>query len=67
MGDSIPADLLLIESNGIKKDENGLTGESCRVSKEPFDICIKNQSKKNFSPIILSGRISEIIFFRKRS
>ena len=54
-GDSIPADLLLIESNGIKIDENALTGESRPVSKEPFDICIKNQTKKNLSPIILSG------------
>ena len=55
MGDIIPADLLVIESNGIKIDENALTGESRPVSKEPFDICIKNQSKKNLSPIILSG------------
>ena len=55
MGDTIPADLLVIESNGIKIDENALTGESRPVLKESFDICIKNQSKKNLSPIILSG------------
>ena len=55
MGDSIPADLLLIESNGIKIDENNLTGESRPVLKEPFEICIKNNNKKNISPIILSG------------
>ena len=55
MGDSIPADLLVIESNGIKIDENNLTGESRPVSKEPFEICIKNELKKNVSPIILSG------------
>ena len=52
---SIPADLLVIESNGIKIDENNLTGESRPVSKEPFEICIKNELKKNVSPIILSG------------
>ena len=55
MGDSIPADLLVIESNGIKIDENNLTGESRPVSKEPFEICIKNELKKNVSPIILSS------------
>ena len=52
MGESIPADLLVIESNGIKIDENTLTGESRPVSKEPFEICIKNNTKKNISPII---------------
>ena len=55
MGDSIPADLLVIESNGIKIDENNLTGESRPVSKEPFETCIKNDFKRNVSPIILSG------------
>ena len=55
MGDTIPADLLIIESNGIKIDETNLTGESRPVSKEPFELCIKNNSKKNVSPIILSG------------
>ena len=55
MGESIPADLLVIESNGIKIDENTLTGESRPVSKEPFEICIKNNTKKNISPIILAG------------
>ena len=48
MGDSIPADLLVIESNGIKIDENNLTGESRPVSKEPFEICIKNEVKKMY-------------------
>ena len=55
MGESIPADLLVIESNGIKIDENTLTGESRPVSKEPFEICVKNNIKKNISPIILAG------------
>ena len=55
MGDTIPADLLIIESNGIKIDETNLTGESRPVSKEPFESCIKDNSKKSISPIILSG------------
>ena len=55
LGDVIPADLLVIKSNGIKIDESSLTGESKPVSKEVFEICISNPSKKNISPIILSG------------
>ena len=55
MGDTIPADLLLIESNKIKIDESNLTGESVPVSKEPFELCVKNTTKKTLSPIILAG------------
>ena len=55
MGDTIPADLLLIESNKIKIDESNLTGESVPVSKEPFELCVKNNTKKTLSPIILAG------------
>ena len=55
LGDVIPADLLIIESNGIKIDESSLTGESNSVSKEKFENCISNPLKKNISPILLSG------------
>ena len=56
MGDTIPADLLVIESNNLKIDENSLTGESHPVLKESFENCLKNQNAiKNISPIILSG------------
>ena len=52
LGDVIPADLLIIESNGVKIDESSLTGESKSVSKESYEKCI---SKKGVAPIILAG------------
>ena len=55
MGEIMPADLLLIEGNGLKIDESSLTGESKPVIKEIYENCIIIQSKKNISPIILSG------------
>ena len=58
IGDIIPADLLVIESNGIKMDESSLTGESHLVSKDSYENCIKrkeNEDNHNLSPIILSG------------
>ena len=55
MGEVMPADLLLIEGNGIKIDESSLTGESKPVSKEKYEDCILKDSKKNITPIILSG------------
>ena len=55
LGDVIPADLLVIESNNIKIDESSLTGESEPVSKETFEECLVNPLKKNISPIILAG------------
>ena len=60
-GDIIPADLLLIEGNGIKIDESALTGESDLMKKEPYHICkelldkTKNKDSKLPSPLILSG------------
>ena len=57
-GDIIPADLLLVEGNGIKMDENSITGESYPVTKEPFSKCeeIKKKGDKYIpSPLILSG------------
>ena len=57
-GDIIPADLLLVEGNGIKMDENALTGESFPVTKEIFSKCeeIKRKGAKYIpSPLIMSG------------
>ena len=53
IGDIIPADLLVIESSGIKIDESSLTGESHLVSKDSYENCIKNNN--GTTPIILSG------------
>ena len=55
LGDVIPADLLVLESNGLKIDESSLTGESNSVSKETYEDCILNPFKKHISPIILAG------------
>ena len=57
-GDIIPADLLLIEGNGIKVEENSITGDSYPVNKEPFHKCeeIKKKNEKNIpSPLIMAG------------
>ena len=57
-GDIMPADLLLIEGNGIKMDESALTGESDAMKKEPYEKCIELLDKgeeKLPSPLILSG------------
>ena len=53
-GEIMPADLLLIEGNGIKIDESSLTGESKSVTKEKYEDCFSNDEKST-SPIILSG------------
>ena len=59
VGDILPADLLLIDGNGIKMDESALTGESDALKKEVYDKCIKSlQIAKNTkppSPLMLSG------------
>ena len=52
-GDIIPADLLIIESSGMKIDESSLTGESHLVSKDSYENCIKNNN--GITPIVLSG------------
>ena len=57
-GDSMAADLLLIEGNGIKMDESALTGESDAMKKEPYHKCKElqdNGETKLPSPLILSG------------
>ena len=59
IGDILPADLLLIEGNGIKLDESSLTGESESLKKENYEKCreIKDSGKfgKVPSPLMLSG------------
>ena len=57
-GDIMPADVLLIEGNGIKMDESALTGESDAMKKEKYEKCeelLKKGEKKLPSPLILSG------------
>ena len=51
----MPADLLLIEGNGLKVDESSLTGESKLVTKETYEDCEKENSQKSITPVILSG------------
>ena len=57
IGDIMPADLLLVDGNGIKMDESSLTGESENLNKEIYEKCIekKNKNKKPPSPLLLSG------------
>ena len=57
-GDIMPADILLIEGNGIKMDESALTGESDAMKKEKYEKCkelLRKGEKKLPSPLILSG------------
>ena len=57
-GDIIPADILLIEGNGIRMDESALTGESDAKNKEKYEKCVESLKKgesKIPSPLILSG------------
>jgi magnesium-transporting ATPase (P-type) len=60
-GDIMPADLFLIEGNGIKMDEAALTGESDAMKKETYEKCmeIKGKSSKVPSPLILSGTVGD--------
>ena len=57
-GEILPADLLLVEGNGIKIDESSLTGESNAVSKKPYEKCQEELEAGNNRPssmILLSG------------
>ncbi len=59
IGDILPADLLLIEGNGIKLDESSLTGESEYLKKETFEKCREMRDSGKYdkipSPLMLSG------------
>ena len=59
VGDILPADLLLIEGNGLRLDESSLTGESEPLKKESYEKCREiidnNSSSKVPSPLMLSG------------
>ena len=57
-GDILPADILLIDGNGIKMDESALTGESDAMKKEKYAKCkelLDKGAKNPPSPLILSG------------
>ena len=57
-GEILPADMLMVEGNGIKIDESSLTGESNAVSKKPFEKCLEEYEAGNKNPssmILLSG------------
>ena len=57
-GDILPADMILVEGNGIKIDESSLTGESNAVTKKPFEKCkeeLESGNNKPSSMILLSG------------
>ena len=46
-GDVLPADMLLVEGNGIKIDESSLTGESNSVKKNTYDVCLQEMNSEN--------------------
>ncbi len=57
-GEILPADLLLVEGNGIKMDESALTGESDSVSKKTYEKCreeLEAGKNKPSSMVLLSG------------
>jgi len=57
-GDILPADMILVEGNGIKIDESSLTGESNAVTKKSYEKCKEEYESGNNKPssmILLSG------------
>ena len=59
VGDILPADLILVEGNGIQIDESSLTGESKALKKEIYEKCQEmidsKKTNKIPSPLMLSG------------
>ena len=59
VGDILPADLILVEGNGIQIDESSLTGESKALKKEIYEKCQElidsKITNKIPSPLMLSG------------
>ena len=59
VGDILPADLILVEGNGIQIDESALTGESNPLKKETYEKCQEiidsKTTNKIPSPLMLSG------------
>ena len=57
-GEILPADMLLVEGNGIKIDESALTGESNAVKKNAYEQCLDELETGERNPssmILLSG------------